>query len=99
MALTLRIVAMVEAKPGKEAEVEAFVKAGQGIVEQDRAPASGTASRSMTRPLGSSTPSRTGRAAGAPERAVPGRARRAGPQLLAKDPDIRLVDVLAVKGA
>lgn len=35
MALTLGIVAFVEAKPGKEAEVEAFVKAGAGIVAQE----------------------------------------------------------------
>jgi quinol monooxygenase YgiN len=35
MTLTLGIVAFVEAKPGKEADVEAFVKAGQGIVEQE----------------------------------------------------------------
>ena len=35
MALTLGILALVEAKPGKEAEVEAFVKGGQSIVEQE----------------------------------------------------------------
>ena len=35
MALTLGVLALVEAKPGKEAEVEAFVKAGQGIVAQE----------------------------------------------------------------
>ena len=33
MALTLGILALVEAKFGKEAEVEAFVKGGQAIVE------------------------------------------------------------------
>jgi len=35
MALTLGILALVEAKPGKEAEVEAFVRAGQSIVAQE----------------------------------------------------------------
>jgi hypothetical protein len=30
---------------------------------------------------------------------IPAALAAAGPQLLAKDPDIRLVDVLAVKGA
>ena len=35
MALTLGILALVEAKPGKEADVEAFVKGGQAIVEQE----------------------------------------------------------------
>jgi hypothetical protein len=35
MALTLGILALVEAKPGKEAQVEAFVKAGRDIVAQE----------------------------------------------------------------
>ena len=35
MALTLGILALVEAKPGKEAQVEAFVKGGRDIVEQE----------------------------------------------------------------
>lgn len=35
MTLTLGILALVEAKPGKEAEVEAFVKGGREIVEQE----------------------------------------------------------------
>jgi hypothetical protein len=35
MALTLGILALVEAKPGKEAEVEAFVEGGQAIVERE----------------------------------------------------------------
>jgi hypothetical protein len=35
MALTLGILALVEAKPGKEAQVDAFVMGGQAIVEQE----------------------------------------------------------------
>ena len=61
MALTLGILALVEAKPGKEAEVEAFVKGGRAIVEGSPGRASGTASRSTTTRSGSSTPSRTKR--------------------------------------
>ena len=34
MALTVGVLALVEAKPGKEGQVEAFVKSGQRIVEQ-----------------------------------------------------------------
>ena len=35
MALTVGVLALVEAKPGKEAEVEAFLESGRSIVEQE----------------------------------------------------------------
>ena len=35
MALTVGVLALVEAKPGKEAEVEAFLETGRSIVEQE----------------------------------------------------------------
>ena len=59
MALTLGVLALVEAKPGKEAEVEAFVKAGQSIVEQEPGTRVWYGFRSTTRRSGSSMPSRT----------------------------------------
>ena len=100
MALTLGILALVEAKPGKEAEVEAFVKGGQAIVEQEP----GTRVWYGFRVDGSTfgifdafenEEARQAHLSGQ----IPAALASAGPQLLAKDPDIRLVDVLAVKGA
>jgi quinol monooxygenase YgiN len=100
MALTLGILALVEAKPGKEAEVEAFVKGGQAIVEQEP----GTRAWYGFRVDGSTfgifdafedEAARQAHLSGQ----IPAALAAAGPQLLAKDPDIRLVDVLAVKGA
>ena len=35
MTLTVGVLALVEAKPGKEAEVEAFLESGRSIVEQE----------------------------------------------------------------
>jgi len=100
MALTLGILALVEAKPGKEAEVEAFVKGGQAIVEQEP----GTRVWYGFRVDGSTfgifdafenEEARQAHLSGQ----IPAALASAGPQLLAKDPDIRLVDVLVVKGA
>jgi quinol monooxygenase YgiN len=99
MALTVGVLALVEAKPGKEAEVEAFVKSGQGIVEQEP----GTRVWYGFRIDGSTfgifdafedEAARQAHLAGQ----IPAALAESGPELLAKDPDIRLVDVLAVKG-
>ena len=101
MALTLGILALVEAKPGKEAEVEAFVKAGQG----DRRAGAGhprlvwlPRRRLDVRDLRCLRGRRR-----RVRRTCPGRSRRRWPpparSCLPRIPDIRLVDVLAVKGA
>ena len=100
MALTLGILALVEAKPGKEAEVEAFVKAGQGIVEQEPGTRVWYGFRVDDKTFGifdafEDEAARQAHLSGQ----IPAALATAGPQLLAKDPDIRLVDVLAVKGA
>ena len=100
MTLTLGIVAFVQAKPGKEADVEAFVKSGAGIVEREP----GTRVWYGFRVDGSTfgifdafedEAARQAHLAGE----IPAALAQAGPELLAADPDIRLVDVLAVKGA
>jgi quinol monooxygenase YgiN len=100
MALTLGILALVEAKPGKEAEVEAFVKGGQAIVEQEPGTRVWYGFRVDDSTFGifdafEDEASRQAHLSGQ----IPAALAAAGPQLLAKDPDIRLVDVLAVKGA
>ena len=97
MTVTLGVLALVEAKPGKEAEVEAFLQSGRAIVEQEPARLSGTPSGSMDRPLGSSTRLPTRQADRRTSRARSPALAQVGSELLAKDPDIRLVDVLAVK--
>jgi len=100
MGLTVGIVALVEALPGKEAEVEAFVRAGQSIVEQEPGTRVWYGFRVDERTFGifdafEDEPARQAHLAGQ----IPAALAAAGPSLLAKDPDIRLVDVLAVKGA
>jgi len=98
MALTLGIVAFVQAKTGKEAEVEAFVKSGAGIVAREP----GTRVWYGFRVDGSTFGIFDAFEDGAARQAhlageIPAALAQAGPELLAGTPDIRLVDVLAVK--
>ena len=99
MALTLGILALVEAKPGKEADVEAFVKGGQAIVEQEPGTRVwyGFKVNDSTFGIFDAFENEAARQAHLSGQ-IPAALASAGPQLLAKDPDIRLVDVLAVKG-
>lgn len=99
MALTLGILALVEAKRGMEARVEAFVKAGQGIVEREPGTRVWYGFRLDDSTFGifdafEDEAARQAHLSGE----IPAALAQAGPELLAKDPDIRLVDVLAVKG-
>src|SRR5215471_18239121 len=99
MALTLGILALFEAKPGKEADVEGFVRAGQGIVERESGTRVWYGFRVNESTFGifdafEDEAARQAHLAGE----IPAALATAAPQLLAKDPDIRLVDVLAVKG-
>ena len=99
MALTLGVLALVEAKPGKEADVEAFVKAGQGIAEREPGTRVWYGFRANDSTFGifdafEDEAARQAHLAGE----IPAALARSGAELLAKDPDIRLVDVLAVKG-
>ena len=98
MALTLGVLALVEAKPGKEAEVEAFLQNGRSIVEQEPGTVVWYAFRVNESTFGifdafADDEGRQAHLSGL----IPAALGEVGPQLLAKDPDIRLVDVLAVK--
>ena len=100
MALTLGILALVEAKPGKEAEVEAFVMGGRAIVEGEPGTRVWYGFKVDDHTFGifdafEDEGARQAHLNGQ----IPAALASDGPQLLAKDPDIRLVDVLAVKGA
>jgi quinol monooxygenase YgiN len=99
MALTLGILALVEAKPGKEGEVEAFVKAGQAIVEQEPGTRVWYGFRVDDSTFGifdafEDESARQAHLTGQ----IPAALAQSRSELLAKDPDIHLVDVLAVKG-
>ena len=99
MALTLGILALVEAKPGKEADVEAFVKGGRAIVDREPGTRVWYGFRVDERTFGifdafEDEAARQAHLAGQ----IPAALAQSGGELLAKDPDIRLVDVLAVKG-
>jgi quinol monooxygenase YgiN len=99
MALTLGILALVEAKPGKEGQVEAFVRSGQGIVEQEPGTRVWYGFRVDDSTFGifdafEDESARQAHLTGQ----IPAALAQSGSELLARDPDIRLVDVLAVKG-
>ena len=98
MTLTLGVLALVEAKPGKEAEVEAFLQNGRSIVEQEPGTVVWYAFRVNESTFGifDAFTDEEGRQAHLSGQ-IPAALGEVGPQLLAKDPDIRLVDVLAVK--
>jgi quinol monooxygenase YgiN len=99
MALTFGVLALVEAKPGKEAEVEAFVKGARAIVEQEPGTRVwyGFKVNDSTFGIFDAFEDEAARQAHMSGQ-IPAALASAGPQLLAKDPDIRMVEVLAVKG-
>ena len=98
MKLTLGVLALLEAKPGKEAEVEAFLESGRAIVEQEPGTVVWYAFRVDESTFGifDAFADDEGRQAHLSGQ-IPAALGNVGPELLAKDPDIRLVDVLAVK--
>jgi quinol monooxygenase YgiN len=98
MTLTLGVLALVEAKPGKEAEVEAFLQSGRAIVEQEPGTVVWYAFRvdGSTFGIFDAFSDEAGRQAHLSGQ-IPTALAQVGSELLAKDPDIRLVDVLAVK--
>jgi quinol monooxygenase YgiN len=98
MTLTVGVLALLEAKPGKEAEVEAFLKSGQAVVDQETDTLVWYAFRVNDSTFGifDAFADEQGRQAHLSGQ-IPAALGEVGPQLLAKDPDIRLVDVLAAK--
>ena len=98
MTLTVGVLALVEAKPGKESELEAFVKGGQAIVEQEPGTRVWYGFRVNDSTFGifdafEDEAARQAHLSGQ----IPAALGQVGPDLLAKDPDLRLVDVIAVK--
>jgi quinol monooxygenase YgiN len=98
MALKFGVLALLEAKPGKEAEVEAFLKGGQAIVADEPGTLVWYAFRVGPTTFGifDAFADEDGRQAHLTGQ-IPAALGQVGDDLLAADPDIRLVDVLAVK--
>ena len=100
MALTLGVLALVEAKPGKEQEVWDFLNAGRDIVAHEPDTKTWYAFRVSENTFGifDTFETEEGRQAHL-NGAIPSALAEHGPNLLAKDPDIRLVELIAVKQA
>jgi len=98
MALTLGILALLQAKPGREAEVAAFLESGRPIVEQEEGTRVWYAFRVDEHTFGifDAFEDEAGRQAHLTGQ-IPAALAKVGPDLLAQAPDIRTVDVLAVK--
>jgi quinol monooxygenase YgiN len=100
MPLKLGVLALLTAKPGKEAELAAFLNAGRGIVEDEAGTQVWYAFQVDHATFGifDAFADEDARKAHLTGR-IPAALSEIRPELLAADPDIRLVDVLAVKHA
>ena len=98
MDLKFGVLALVEAKPGNEQDVWDFVKGARDIVagEPDTKTWYGFRVDDNTFGIFDTFETEEGRQAHL-SGAIPAALAEHGPALLAKDPDIRLIDVIAVK--
>jgi quinol monooxygenase YgiN len=98
MALTKGVLALVEAKPGQEQAVWDFLNGGRDIVLGEPGTITWYAFRVNENTFGifDTFEDEDGRQAHL-NGAIPAALAQFGPQLLAKDPDIRLIDLIAVK--
>ncbi|TFD82784.1 putative quinol monooxygenase [Cryobacterium fucosi] len=98
MALKFGVLALVEARPGKEKDVWDFLNGGRDIVLGEPDTRTWYAFRvdDVTFGIFDTFESEAGRQAHLGG-AIPAALAEHGPTLLAKDPDIRLVEIIAVK--
>ena len=96
--VTVALLVRLEAKPGKEAEVESFLKSGLAIVEEEPATTAWFAIRMGPSTFGifDAFPDESGRAAHLTGRVAAALMAKAS-DLLAQPPVIEKVDVLAAK--
>lgn len=100
MTLTLGLLALVEAKPGKEQEVWDFLEGGRDIVATEPETKTWYAFRVNDNTFGIFDTFETEEGRQAPlSGAIPAALAEHGPSLLAKDPDIRPIEIIAVKQA
>ena len=98
MAVTLGLVAFLEAQPGKGDDVAAFLRTGREIVEREGGTVTWYAFKVDDTTYGifdtfETEDAREVHLSGE----IPQALGKAGPDLLAADPDIRRVEILAVK--
>jgi quinol monooxygenase YgiN len=98
MAVTVGVLALLEAKPEKGADLGAFLEGGRAIAAAEQGTVTWYAFKVGESTYGifdtfDSEDARNAHLGGEIPRALA----RVGPELLAKDPEIQLVDVLAVK--
>ena len=98
MAVTVGVLALLEAKPEKGADLEAFLESGRAIAAAEQSTVTWYAFKLDDSTYGifdtfESEDARNAHLGGEIPRALA----QVGPELLAKDPEIHLVDVLAVK--
>jgi quinol monooxygenase YgiN len=98
MAVTVGVLALLEAKPEKGAELAAFLESGRAIAAAEQGTVTWYAFKLGDLTYGifdtfESEDARNVHLAGEIPRALA----EVGPELLAKDPDIRTVEVLGVK--
>jgi quinol monooxygenase YgiN len=100
MNLKFGVLALVEAKPGKEQEVWNFLEGGRDIVDNEPETKTWYAFRVNDNTFGIFDTFETEEARQAHlNGAIPAALAEHGPNLLAKDPDIRLIELVAVKQA
>ena len=98
MSISLGLLVTLEAKPGKGPELGAFLEKGRAIAAAESGTVTWYAFRISESTYGifDTFDTREGRQAHL-DGEIPRALARVGSDLLASDPDIRLVDVLAVK--
>jgi quinol monooxygenase YgiN len=98
MAVTVGVLALLEAKPEKGADLAAFLESGRAIAAAEQGTVTWYAFKLEDSTYGifdtfESKDARSAHLAGEIPRALA----QVGPDLLARDPEIHMVDVLAVK--
>jgi quinol monooxygenase YgiN len=98
MTVTLGVLARLEAKPEKGAELAAFLESGRAIAAAEEGTVTWYAFKIDDTTYGifdtfEGEEARNAHLAGE----IPDALAKVGPDLLAKDPEIRLVDIVAVK--
>ena len=98
MAIDRGLLALLEARPGKEAELAAFLEQGQQLAAEEAGTVTWYAFRVNETTFGifDTFEDEDGRQAHLNGR-IPQALGQVGPDLLASDPDIRPIDVIAVK--
>ena len=98
MVLKFGVLALVEAKPGKEVDVWGFLEAGRAVVMDEPGPRTWYAFQVDANTFGifDTFETEEGRQAHLTG-AIPAALVEHGPSLLAKEPDIRLIDIIAAK--